>query len=52
MIWNKVGAITAITDLQTSFGSALSENLSPNKDRFITCQRSSETTVYFSLHKN
>lgn len=38
MIWCKVGAIT---DFQTSFGSALSENLSPNEDRFITCQGSS-----------
>lgn len=53
MIWSKVGAITAITDFQTSFGSALSENLSTNKDRFITRQGSSETTdYYFSPHKN
>lgn len=52
MIWSKVGAITAITDFQTSFGSALSENLSPNEDRFIICPGSSETPDYFSPRKN
>lgn len=48
MIQGKVSAITSITDFKASFGSALSENLSPEKDRIITHQGSNESTDYLS----